>query len=342
MRNRQLLYLYIGDWNGHHAGTKATVDALEIMKSNGYVTHKILDLQHGKVRKMLDVISLMLFLLIQGTKYSVVVFQYPFHISLRISEVLISSITSLRRKGITTAVIINDIHFLRRDIENTPIEDIRRVEIRQFNNIDYIISHNEVMTEVLRKNNVTSNFIELGLFDYLYSGECSTMHNKALPIVFAGNLDRAKSGFLYLDEFPFPLIAFGPNASMNNNVEYGGNFAPDELLSHLDGSFGLVWDGPSTDTCQGNTGEYLRYNNPHKCSLYIVAGLPILIWKEAALAQYVIDNKIGVAISSLSEIPAILNSISDGQYNSMQENIMKMRSDLVRGGHLEVAISKLE
>ena len=34
-----------------------------------------------------------------------------------------------------------------------------------------------------------------------------------------------------------------------------------------------MWDGPSPDTCAGVYGAYLRYNNPHKTSLYLAAGL---------------------------------------------------------------------
>ena len=56
-----------------------------------------------------------------------------------------------------------------------------------------------------------------------------------------------------------------------------GSFLPDELPSALEGSFGLVWDGDSSKTCSGVFGEYLRYNNSHKASLYLASGFPIIV-----------------------------------------------------------------
>ena len=50
----------------------------------------------------------------------------------------------------------------------------------------------------------------------------------------------------------------------------------------MEGSFGLVWDGISVETCAGVYGEYLKVNNPHKTSLYLASGIPVIIWKEAA------------------------------------------------------------
>ena len=33
--------------------------------------------------------------------------------------------------------------------------------------------------------------------------------------------------------------------------------------------------------------DYLRINNPHKTSLYLACGIPIITWNKAAIAQYV-------------------------------------------------------
>ena len=59
------------------------------------------------------------------------------------------------------------------------------------------------------------------------------------------------------------------------NETYFGSFLPDELPAALEGGFGLVWDGDSAETCSGVFGEYLRYNNSHKASLYLASGFPL-------------------------------------------------------------------
>ena len=66
------------------------------------------------------------------------------------------------------------------------------------------------------------------------------------------------------------------------------------FLLNLFGSFGLVWDGMSSETCKGSFGEYLRINNPHKTSLYLASGIPVIIWSKAALAEFIEKNKCGI------------------------------------------------
>ena len=59
-------------------------------------------------------------------------------------------------------------------------------------------------------------------------------------------------------------------------------------------------------------GEYLQYNAPHKMSLYIRCGLPIIVWEKAGLAPFVKKNNVGICISSLTELEDILPKISAG------------------------------
>ncbi|NRO11242.1 Beta-1,6-galactofuranosyltransferase WbbI [Lactobacillus helveticus] len=50
-----------------------------------------------------------------------------------------------------------------------------------------------------------------------------------------------------------------------------------------------------------NTGNYLRYNDPHKLSLYLASGIPVIIWKKAAEAKFVEENKVGITVDSLED-----------------------------------------
>ena len=86
------------------------------------------------------------------------------------------------------------------------------------------------------------------------------------------------------------------------NVEYKGAFLPNEIPSKLEGSFGLVWDGDSTDGCNGASGDYIRYNNPHKLSLYISSCLPVIVWSQAAIADFVRQHNIGFCVDKLIDI----------------------------------------
>ncbi|MEE1187860.1 MAG: hypothetical protein UHM52_02605, partial [Acutalibacteraceae bacterium] len=115
---------------------------------------------------------------------------------------------------------------------------------------------------------------------------------------------------------------------------------PDELVGELRGDFGLVWDGTSIETCSGNFGNYLRLNDPHKLSLYLTAGIPVVVWEEAAVAVFVRKEHVGVAVASLTELKDKLAALTANDYEEMRQNALRI-SRLTRSGHyLTTAISR--
>ena len=129
---------------------------------------------------------------------------------------------------------------------------------------------------------------------------------------------------------------------INGSDSYKGVFPTNEVPFHISGSFGLVWDGDSTESCKGSLGEYLKYNNPHKASLYLASGTPILIWSQAALASFVKENRVGFLIDKLEDIEEILNSITEEQYNELLQNIKPIQQKITKGEYLKDAINKAE
>ena len=99
----------------------------------------------------------------------------------------------------------------------------------------------------------------------------------------------------------------------------------------LTAGFGLVWDGTSIDSCKGNSGEYLKYNNPHKLSLYLSSGLPVVIWAEAAEAEFVKRNKLGISVNSLFELYNALENITEDDYNQIARNVAAIAEKLKKG-----------
>ncbi len=119
---------------------------------------------------------------------------------------------------------------------------------------------------------------------------------------------------------------------------YQGSFMPDELPDRMEGDFGLIWDGLSAETCTGNTGEYLRYNNPHKTSLYLSAGMPVIVWREAAIAQYVQANNVGLLIDTLYELEDTIRSVSNEHYEVMCKNAAALAKKLHEGYYFKKAL----
>ena len=117
---------------------------------------------------------------------------------------------------------------------------------------------------------------------------------------------------------------------------------PDEVPYRIEGSFGLVWDGPSLESCTGEMGGYLRYNTPHKLSLYLVSGIPVIIWAQAAMADFISRNKVGFLIDRISDIASRLDSITEEEYKTVLENIRPIQERIRNGRSLEEALSTAE
>ena len=117
---------------------------------------------------------------------------------------------------------------------------------------------------------------------------------------------------------------------------------PDELPGALEGSWGLVWDSQSVDSCIGPTGNYLRYNNPHKASLYLSSGLPLIVWADSALAAFVRDNRVGICIDSLKELRRLIDRISSKEYAEMVANSSRLAENLRSGYYTRVAMETAE
>ena len=112
----------------------------------------------------------------------------------------------------------------------------------------------------------------------------------------------------------------------------------DDFIKQVHGNFGLVWDGDSLEECHGDFGSYLKYNTPHKASFYLRAGLPIIVWKESAIAPLVEEMGVGFAINSLKELPGRLAGISEEEYAGMLAQTKLITIAINNGENLKKAI----
>lgn len=213
------------------------------------------------------------------------------------------------------------------------------------NAADAIISHNPKMTQWLKQDGVTTPIVDLGIFDY--DNPCSL--NTEVPvgdytIAFAGNLRKGKADFLQKMSLKHEFKLFGPNPaeSYPANIDYQGQYTPEELPKYLTQNFGLIWDGDSVNECNGMFGEYLKYNNPHKTSLYLSSGLPVIIWKKAALADFVTEHNVGITVNSLNDIDAVLDQLSPEEYQIMKQNTLMLAEKLRDGYFVKNAVKMCE
>ena len=275
------------------------------------------------------------------------VIQFPIiHHTFFISQL----IKQAQKRGAKFYLLIHDIETLRH-AAGSEVKFRHKVrnyfqEKKALMSVDGIIVHNDIMKKVLVGQGVPADkMVRLEIFDYLIPNFAEKPNlQKDQPIIVAGNLNPAKSGYLYnLPEQPaYNLYGVGYDESRAlKNTTYFGSFMPDDLPAALQGSFGLVWDGDSSETCQGSYGNYLRFNNSHKASLYLASGFPVVVWKESALAHFILEKSCGIAVASLHDLEAALENLTEKEYADLSENARRIGKDLREGYYLRSALKKL-
>ena len=124
---------------------------------------------------------------------------------------------------------------------------------------------------------------------------------------------------------------YNKSKKLPENVIYKGSLPSDEIVYALEGAYGLIWDGDSISNCRGVLGNYLRYNNPHKLSLYISAEKPVIVWHEAAIADFVKKNNLGLTVESLEELEVKINEMTMEDYSRMKKNLSNIKGKLAHG-----------
>ncbi len=286
-------------------------------------------------------------LLLRVKSNSYVIIQHP-NENILIANKLINLCKKVKK--IKFIFLIHDMESLRKNlsINNGELPEGRGIIADEvlLKKADYIICHNKAMKQYLVSRGFDDSIIvELEIFDYLHDCQLSADRELNNSIIIAGNLMKEKVGYLYKmienNEINVDINLFGPNYSGASNIKhvnYCGQCRPEELPGKLRGSFGLVWDGTEIDGCHGKAGEYIRYNNPHKCSLFLSSNIPVIIWKEAALAQFVEENGVGITIDSLRDIHEKISQITENEYKTMILNTAKIGEKLRGGYYFQTAL----
>ncbi|EQC81107.1 Glycosyltransferase [Enterococcus sp. HSIEG1] len=93
--------------------------------------------------------------------------------------------------------------------------------------------------------------------------------------------------------------------------------------------FGLAWDDKLP--AGGDYQQYTKYNAPHKISLYLSLGIPVIVWQQAAIAEMVQKLGLGIVIAGIEEIDHKLGELTDEEMLRMKNNVLSF-SCLLRSG----------
>lgn len=246
-----------------------------------------------------------------------------------------------KQKGIRLIALVADIDGLKDEDARLLAQDIQLLRL-----FDAYVVHSTAMEKWVLTHIKKAPVAQLEFFDFL--APVSTAERRlSNQVVFAGNL--SKSGFLTqlrnpgLVSLHFRLYGVGveKNWLQPGRVDWEGQFAPAELPQHLQGSFGLVWDGDSPKGAEGALGRYMQYISHHKLSLYILAGMPLIVSAEAASAGLVEKYGIGLVVDSLEELPAQIKKLSEESFSVMRKNMEPLARRISSGQNLRRALEQL-
>lgn len=343
------------------AAGKAMRDVFAVLAEYGSKVIWSVPKSCNKFIKILDLPYLVLFLLFSVGKESAVFYSIPEnHMKVRILKRV------QKVKHYKLICFINDLNAFRYgDVELSCMDEQAREELAVVDMADTVLIPNHGTEEMLQKIGMKAKLVPVGVWDYLMTKEQSEaleerrtqsvsamqemkageIGQKVTRIAFAGNLN--KSGFLPLMDVPegISMELWGKLdeekqeellKAQGDKCHYHGVLSSDEIpqaICTMD--YGLVWDGEGKDEIAGGLGEYLRYNNSHKCALYLASGIPVIVWNKSGMSHFVRENGCGITIERLSEIPEKLAAADD---EKLRTQALLVAGQLQQGFYLKKAI----
>ena len=263
---------------------------------------------------------------LKSVKNSIVLIQYPF-----LNGRMWPIVQAIRENN-QIIVLVHDVESLRYDVDE-------KREMDLFNMANVLIVHTEEMEEFLYKRGCKTHVVHLHFFDYLTSYTPSKkVDSQQLDILFAGNLNKSsflqKLSLLGVEE-SMRFLIYGSNRkhiAFGKSVIYKGIFH-NEHIETVEGNWGLVWDGEDIDYCSGIYGDYIRINAPFKFSLYLALGIPVIVWSQSAMAQYVETMHLGICVNAIGDIRAKISMLSQSQIKEITDGV-DIYSQRVRKGQM--------
>ncbi len=329
-------YIYLHDLaeTENHAGYKARHDILNVLRERGDIEVVQLPLSIGGVRERISCTVSFIRFLSTLKKDEHVIFNYP--LAKPYGNILGVMKTF---KSFKISLIVHDLNSLRKK---------HAEEGSLIYKATNIVSHNKIMTSYIKSIGVEkTNIVDLNLFDYI--NKCSLEERQPasssdITLLIAGNLAKEKAGYLYSWEPTYPVDVYGINfIDTSSKLKYHGAFDannPEKLISLNKLYYGLVWDGDSQLTCSGMFGDYLKYNNPHKASLYLSLSIPIVVWSGSALSEFVRQEQCGIVVDNLGELENILQDRTQWEQYRIAANRLSIK--IRTGGFLADALSNFK
>ncbi|WFR75724.1 hypothetical protein P9166_12485 [Lactococcus lactis] len=179
--------------------------------------------------------------------------------------------------------------------------------------------------------------IPMQFWDYFYSGPRQEKQFKK-KLYYVGGRDIIDTTY----RAATPLYIYDRQVE-NKVLESGsitwlGRQPSDEIVSRLDGGFGVVVTENLIEKSNMNFVYYNQFNNPTKLSMYLAAGLPVIVSSKTYHASLVEKYGIGLVVDDLNEIDKIFSTMTAQSYQQLVNNVRTWQEAVSEGFFIKRAL----
>ena len=203
--------------------------------------------------------------------------------------------------------------------------------VHQVEDLNEMIQLNQASRLIVMSHDLKTKLIEQGCYcqllvrehlDYLMNQELvvPTLSKTIILIEDDEILDD------WTDNYSFTLNVYGKKTVQERtHLIYKGEFDLEQTPLKLEGSFGLVSPHTTIDSWQ--------------VSLYLLTKRPLICFEGTELATFVLEHELGFVISTLDEIEAKLNEISNEDYAYMVDHMTPYSINIASGVYFKQALA---
>jgi hypothetical protein len=255
-----------------------------------------------------------------------VVIQFPLWTQLNFQEEFIDQIR--KKANVKMAALVYDVTPWMRDQTYHAEKDFFLSQLRKF---DLLLTANQKMSEKLEEDKVLVPSFPIKLWDFRYQGPLKEKIFKKQLNFFS---HRVLKKIDYHAATPLRVYSHHDEKDKFNSlgsVDFQKIQYAKELPYLLEGGFAVVNAQNFSDVTDYYYQEYYAFVNSKRLSLYLSAGLPLIVPANLPFAELVKAQNLGFVLDDLDDVDQLLLNLTEEDYFAMLEAVKPWQEAVTTG-----------